>query len=235
MKIKRLLGLFTVLLVIINFTFAQEEEKNITVTIPSALKLVAIDGIEEKATTSIKVSAGTHIFAFDYYKNDIINGRKTKSQHTTEKSFDFKPGHNYILKENVVLNGPTTVKEDFNMRRVTTQGELLVTMKLANEGNFLKKSKPVFKAIEIVELPKKIEFFETIPDNGKEYEIIGNVYFETMYSAGKFKEENEPDVVFIAAQEIQDKEVDAVIYTDIRSNKGRRVFSLEGIAIKYIE
>ena len=84
-----------------------------------------------------------------------------------------------------------------------------------------------------MELPKKIEFFEKTPDNDREYEIIGNVHFETMYSAGKFKEENEPDVVFIAAQEMQDKDVDAVIYTDIRSNKGRRVFSLEGIAIKY--
>lgn len=233
MKIKKLFGLFTVVLFLINFTFAQEEEKSITVTIPSALKLVAIDGIEEKPATSVKVSPGTHTFSFNYYKNDIINGSKTQSSQTMDSTFDFKPGYNYILKDNVVLNGPTTVKEDYFMRRVTTQGELLVTMKLADVTPFLKKSKSVLKAIQIVELPKKIEFFEKTPDNDREYEIIGNVHFETMYSAGKFKEENEPDVVFIAAQEMQDKDVDAVIYTDIRSNKGRRVFSLEGIAIKY--
>jgi len=34
---------------------------------------------------------------------------------------------------------------------------------------------------------------------------------------------------------MQDKDIDAVIYVDKKSDKGRRVHSLEGIAIKYID
>jgi len=211
------------------------KEEMITVHLPSGLKIVGIDGEEVEIKSKVTVTAGVHEFSMKYNKIDVLNNKVISSDDIYTESFDFLPGHEYKIKVRKIENDPSALQKVLSY--VTwTEGKvtLIFTLQLKDETPIINVMKGVPKEFEITQFPKEIEILQA-PPTDRAYTIVGNIKSTTGYSMFYFPKEKYEHPIFYARKALQDKDVDAIVYSDLYTDSARRVHILEGLAIKYLE
>jgi len=167
--------------------FAQENDvSKIKVKLPSEVSILAVDGKETGKTKIVEIEPGVHTFTMMYKKIDILNEKSMKGLSSFDKTFDFKPDFNYDLKCSYVLLDEINSKEDNNIVTKTYSIEYICSLKVEGDSTtyLIKVKKPMWKPLQTEELPRKIDFYDSYPED-KNYQVLGNVKFETCYAAEK--------------------------------------------------